>query len=412
MTALRRRVQHRLLGLAHALLQRVVPASDDRVVFTSIPDHTDNSFAVYRHLLRTRRNLHVTWIVVDTSARPRIEQEFAAITATLPGGHGHRLSVHSRHHWRGYLSYLRARVAFHTHGVFAFARSDHRRHVVSLWHGMPIKAIGLLNSETPSEHTPHGTTHLATSEMFRYIIGASFGVDPDSVVLTTLPRTDALLADPPDGPNSREVRTRLGLHPDRHLIFWMPTYRTQVNAQFVIDAYRLDAVGAPRTFLDDVPTELMEELDRACGEQDCQVVIKLHPLDALNHESRRLGFENIRLLTSDEFLASGLQLYDVLAQCDALMSDVSSVLIDFVPTRRPIGLIGLPFEVYERNLLLPLHLFVDSERFDHLSGPDHVAAFVASVAAGCQHPGDSFTSLLHAEFDDRGSERVLRHAGL
>lgn len=396
----------------HALLQRVVPPDHKRVVFTSIPDYTDSSYAVYRHLLRTRRDLHITWIVVNESIGDLIARDFASITADLPGGVGHRLSVRSRHSWRGYLAYLRAGVTFHTHGVFGFARTDHRRHIVSLWHGMPIKAIGALNEKGNPEHLPHGTVHLATSEAFRYIIAASFTVDPGDVVVTTLPRTDALLAERPPGPSSDEIRELLNLDPSRKLIFWMPTYRTQANAGFVSKAYRRDVGERPRTFLDDIDDDLLEALDSLAGEHGCQVVIKLHPLDALNHVTRSVDFDNVRVLTSEEFLESGAQLYDVLAHCDGLLSDLSSVLIDFLPTGRPIGLIGLPLEIYERNLLLPLNLFTQSPRFAHLLETTDIAEFMASVSEGRRLPDDSFTRLLHDHHELPGSERVLNEAGL
>ena len=408
----RRRLLRRALTGVHALLQRLVPADPRRVVFTSIPDHTDNSFAVYRHLLRTRADLHVTWIVADLGTTDQIERGFGEITKSLPNAHGHRLAIRSRHSWRGYLAYLRAGVAFHTHGVFAFARTDHGRHIVSLWHGMPIKAIGRLNEMTSSAVDPHGTTQIATSEMFRYIIAAAFDAPADRVLSTALPRTDALLSPEPLGPSAAEVRARLDLDPERHLVFWMPTYRTQVNAHFVHPNNRQEAVSVSRTFLDDVPDELLDALDRSCGEHGCQIVIKLHPLDGLNYERGEHRFQNIRLLTSAEFLESGLQLYDVLAVCAGLMSDLSSVLIDFVPTQRPIGLIGLPFEVYERNVLLPLDLFVESGRFEHLTQAAEIDHFLARVAAGDRVAGDPFTTLLHADHDLPGSEAVLRHAGL
>lgn len=412
MSSFQRLVKHRLLGLAHSLLQRIVPPDDRRVVFTSIPDHADNSFAVYRHLLRTRTGLHITWIVVDPASRARVEADFATMTAQLPDGNGHRLSIHSRHNWRGYLAYLRAGVAFHTHGVFAFARTDHGRHIVSMWHGMMIKAVGRLNEVTASEQIPHGTTHLATSETFRYLMATAFDVEPGRVLVTTLPRTDALLAETPLGPTSAEIRSVLGLHQDRTPILWMPTYRSASNAQFVIASNRKEVEERPRTFLDDLPPGLLSALDESCGRHRCQIVVKLHPLDTLNHRPLEQDLDNIRFVTSDEFGASGLQLYDVLADCGGLMSDVSSVVIDFVPTGRPIGLVAMPFETYERNLILPLDLFVDNPRFDLLVDAPAVEAFVDSVARGDRHRQDAFTNLLHPVHDESGCERVLRAAGL
>lgn len=408
----RRRLLRHLMTAAHAFLQRVVPPDDRMVVFTSIPDHTDSSFAVYRHLVRTRRNLRITWLVADLEIRSQIQDEFDSLTRELSIDHGHQLAVRSRHSWRGYLAFVRARVAFHTHGVFAFARTDYRRHVVSLWHGMPIKAIGRLDATTTSEFDPHGTTHVAASDLYRYVIAASFGASSDRILSTVLPRTDALLSPQPLGPHNDEIRRRLELDPDRHLIFWMPTYRSQVNVDFVHRANRQSTPEELRTFLDDVPLDLIEALDRACEEHGCQIVIKLHPLDGLNHQDARYLAENIRLLTSAEFTDSGLQLYDVLAQCDGLMSDLSSVLVDFVPTHKPIGLIGLPFDVYERDLLIPLELFVESSRFEHLTGPEEIDDFVAAVSAGHTVAGDSFSALLHSDHDLPGAERVLRHVGL
>lgn len=402
-----------LRGLDRAL-QVLVPPRRQQVGFLSIPDYTDNVYYAYRHAVRTRTGLELVWLVGDPSVAPRIEAEFADLTRDRPD-HGHRLRIEQRRSLRGYLLYLRSRHSFHSHGAYAFSRWAFRRHVVSLWHGMPIKAIGRLNQVSASRKQPFGSLHVATSQAYRYIIACAFGVPADDVLVSGLPRCDALRFGDARATTPAEVRDRLDIPEDHRLILWMPTYRVQHDTPFVHTATRLDRRrGGDRSFLDDLPDGALAAFSDACAAHGCTLVIKPHPFDVVNHHPVDVGDRHVRFLTSSAFLDTGIQLYDLLAATDGLVSDLSSVLIDYLVTDRPIGLIGFSAATYDRDLVLPMDLFLASDRFHSLSQPGQVDAFCRDVRAqrSFSMQTGEFTTLLQAELPEPSAETVLTAVGL
>ncbi len=388
-----------VLRFLDRLVQLVVPADPRRVAWISDPDYIGNAYHLYRHMVTTRRDLHHVWLVVDEAAGRRIEADFARL-----GGaeRGHRLEVVPRHGPRGYLAYLRCRRVFHTHGVYRWVSSAVRRDCVSLWHGMPIKAIGALNTITPNPHPTFGTHHLATSEFFRYVIAAAFRAAPDEVILSGLPRCDVLRAPSPHGPSRAEVCAALGLPADQRLVLWLPTYRSP----------RRDAAtpGATvRTFLDDLPRGQWDRVARDAARTGCTVVVKPHPYDPLNEAELDLDRPHVRFVTAQQWLDTGIELYDALAVMDGLISDVSSVLLDWWPTGRPLGMVGFDPATYTRDVLFDPEVLHASSRTTDLADDAGCADFFDAVAEGrATSSGEDGLSrwLAHPDVVD-GCERVL-----
>ena len=408
-----------VLRAVDRLLQLLVRPRPDRVAFLSIPDHADNAFHTYRHLATTRSGLELVWLVGDTSMTDRIEAEFARLTVDRPG-HGHRLRVVPRRSLRGYLTYLTCRFVFHSQGAYAFSRWAFRRQVVNLWHGMPIKAIGRLNRRTPSIKEAFGTVQVATSHAWRYPIAAAFAADPADVLVTSLPRCDALQFADARSSSVDQVRTTLDVPEHHRLVLWMPTWRVQDGRAFVhrgLDAIaerRALASTRARSFLDDLPDGTMEALEQACDRHGCTLVVKLHPLDSLNGADVDLGLTHVQWLTSPALVDHGIHLYDLVAASDALLSDLSSVVIDYLVTGGPIGLLGFVEADYDRDLLFPLSLFRESRRCDDLVDDDAVDAFFRDVAAGrrVDPRTDDLTRVLYETVGTHGAERVVSHVGL
>src|SRR5690606_31479328 len=168
-----------LLRVLDRIAQLLVPPVPGRIGWVTDPDGIGNAYHLFRHAVTTRRDLHHVWLVVDEAAGRRLQEDFAAFGGLA---RGHRLDVVARHGLAGYLAYLRCRHVFHTHGVYRWVASALRRDCVSLWHGLPIKAIGALNTITPNPHPTYGTLHVATSDFFRYVIATAFRATPDEVL--------------------------------------------------------------------------------------------------------------------------------------------------------------------------------------------------------------------------------------
>lgn len=387
-----------LLDWTDRLLQLVIPPVANRITYVSFPDYSDNAFYVFRHALLTRHGLEHVWLVRDLALRERIEREYRAAVRSAATT-GNTLRVVQRTSVRGYWLFLRSRFVFHTHAAYRFRSWAWRRTVACLWHGMPIKCIGLLNRISPNPYPTFGTLHLATSAFFREIIAASFGVPEHKVTLCNLPRCDALQIPAAVRVARERVREVLGLQAGQHLILWMPTYRT--------DATRGADPGA-RSFLDDLRPGLLNALEAAAARAGAVVIAKLHPWDSLNERALSWPWTHVRLLRAPEWSAHGIQLYDLIAASDALISDVSSVLIDYLVTGLPAGILGFDTSTYTRELNFPLSRLLETGRFEVLDDTAAIERLVARAGTR-QTPEPSF---LYDTFSTPGSEHVLAKVGL
>lgn len=398
-----RRIVIALLKPLDRLLQWLLLPRPRQVFYFSRPDYTDNAYYIYRRLLLTRNDIEHVWMVIDPRSQARIEAEFAELSARSPH-RGHTLKIVRTRTLTGYISHLRSRTVFHTHGVFAVSDRAIRRQIVSLWHGMPIKAIGRLNHYFSKRYPTFGTLHLATSAFFQYIIACSFGAKPESVLVCAPPRCDALLASPEAERSAATIREKLSIAARQKLVLWMPTYRTEP----------IRAGQGFRSFLDELPEGMMAALEEHCARNHCVVVVKLHWIDPLNGVDLPTDTGHIRYLKSAQWTSWERQLYELIAASDALMTDVSSVLIDYLPTGRPIGLCPLDPAAYSRALNFPLSLLHRSARFTLLNEAADIAEFCRRIAEPPQSPAaaNDISQILHDSFAEPGSEAILRRVGL
>jgi len=399
-----KKIAYKFLRFADRALQIVVPARSDYVCYLSKPDYNDNAFYLYKYVVQNRRNLKHVWLVRDSDLRERLNMDF---NEWNPASSGNKLEVVNKLSIKGYYLFLRSRYIFHTHGAYAFSNWSARRHVVNLWHGMPIKCIGTLNSVAPNPNLTFGTLHIATSKFFQYAIACAFNVPHDRVLVSGLPRC-AILADKGAfaGASTR-LREKLGIAEGRKVILWMPTYRTEVAKKDI-------AKKTIRTFLDDISDELMEQISRNAIEQDIEVVIKLHPADPLNHLPRSLDYAGISMLRMSDWQSIDMPLYELIAGSDALVSDVSSVLIDYLLTERPLAVLGFDSKTYTRDLVFSDHYFLKSKRILHISTASDVRKFFGLVSsrainAACS---DDISSVFHDDLRSNSAETILGAVGL
>ncbi len=370
------RLRGALLPVLRALdgaAQRIVPARPRRVLYASMPDYADSAHPVFLHLLDTRRDLEHVWLLRDEDVAERIRSDFAASGGAA---RGHRLVLRP---WtmRSYLSFLRCRYVFHTHGVYGFSPPRRGRVQVCLWHGMPVKAIRRLHRGDHGYYPVHGTFHLATSSFFRYVIAGVFDAHPDDVLVCGLPRNDVLKGKVAPRHDRAAIADQLGLDASKRWVLWMPTHRSEPGAA---------GTAAKRTFLEAVDPELVAALDGSAADEGAEVIVKLHPFDLLNDQQVDLGRDHLRLLTAPQWAATGIQLYDLVAASDALITDVSSIFIDYLHTGNPIGVLGFDAATYTRETLFDPALLLRCAAAHALDTPADVEAFMAGMSKPAGEP--------------------------
>jgi CDP-glycerol glycerophosphotransferase (TagB/SpsB family) len=192
---------------------------------------------------------------------------------------------------------------------------------------MPLKTIGKGMSQQSSTGFGIDTDYtVATSLKFREIMAFSFDINDTQVLVTGLPRNDMLF------------EKGLGLNKFRldesysKVIIWMPTYRKSVIGDLRSDG-NADGFGLKEMLFDN-----FDELNEMLKALNYLLIIKPHPMDELG--KRNLPSSKNILPINDQVLSEyNIPLYYLLADSDVLITDYSSVYIDYLLTGNPIAFV-------------------------------------------------------------------------
>lgn len=283
----------------------VMPVTDG-VVIHAFPDLEDQTLALAASL-RDGRYGPVTVLLNDRGTRD-------TAIARRPELEGVRFVPYRS--IRGVLAYSRSRVRFTTHGSLAGAPLNPEAVTVNVWHGMPVKMIG---RQAGGGGVPADLA-VATSEVFRQILSEAWDMPEERVHSIGIPRNDRLLR----SSQSTTGPAGLDLPEDRRLVMLLPTWRPASDGGIDGTSFGQGAAGSGGS---------LAELDDALEGLDIHCVVKPHPL--ASDQQPYVG-RNVRVITDREMAAAGVTLYELLGRADVLVTDYSSVWIDYLLLDRPI----------------------------------------------------------------------------
>ena len=131
-------------------------------------------------------------------------------------------------------------------------------------------------------------------------------------------------AESADPSGARRRWLGLGLTPLSYVV-WMPTYRAP-GGTFAVRAGRTHRFCPSRLPGDAAdPVTEVAELARSIG---VTVVVKPHPADV-----DRYGQSGLRVLSTEQVFAAGLTLYQFIGASAGMISDYSSVWVEYLDTR-------------------------------------------------------------------------------
>jgi len=378
----------------------------DIIVFRSGPhpsayvpgmDFSDNARALFEYMLREHFDdrYELVWFVHDP-------QEFAGRYL------GRRVTFLPDHAAEGgeaseayYEKLCLARWIFFTdaYGFCRYTRSDQVR--VQLWHGCGFKTrVNFVPCEHRYEY------NIVVSPLYQQIHEKIYGLRNDQVLVTGYPKEDWLYH------RADGWQERLGVPQAKTYIFWLPTFRKVAEAGLAeVDAYDLAGdTGLPVI----ENAAMLEQLEQDLAAANAVLLIKLHPFQ----DVRRIhagDFPHICLVDNETLHQADLQINEVLADADALISDYSSAAVDFMVLDRPIA-----FTVTDIDEYIAARGFVFDDILEwlpgaHLSTFEDFQSFVRDVCAGKDGTANVRARLnrkMHSFFDDRSSQRVCEALGI
>ena len=299
--------------LAHIPLKHMI-------LFESNPDFADNTWPLYLELKKRLPSYQMVWIVqseegsVSASRSYRDVREKGLDTVI----YAHPVSMREK---------LRKKYFFRRAAAIIFCnrrqrKRDPRQLSLFLCHGSKTK-----KTEGIYELGDYADFVEVQSHFFDGIIETEYGLSESQLVYHGYPRCDAFYREEP-----AQLRKKLLKDADGRFLIWLPTFRAQEVGRTDADDGRYAALGIP-LFYD---RESLMAFDRYLKDRGLYVVYKPHPVqDVRGLVSEKLT--NLILITDETLRRADLQLYEVIAASEALITDYSSVFFDYLLLDRPIA---------------------------------------------------------------------------
>lgn len=361
------------------VIYRLFPRHGHAVVY-GWPDGEDNSLALVNGLQKS----HLNQIILLVSGDP----------ASLPRHESARIRIVRKNSPSGVFWFLTARYVFFTHRCFVH-RFPSDVVSVNVWHGMPIKKIGTM---LPGSDVVHSSHLLATSPFWGEIMRKA--MCPDARVLNIgLPRNDLFFTD------SQQVRSRLNHTREHRLLVWLPTYRHSVRG-----ATRQDGCKFGNIF--EFPGIDPEQMNAFLKERNATIYIKPHPMAMSDQPAE---WSNLIMIDDPWLSRNHLTLYALLAASDALISDVSSVVIDYLLLNRPIIHAFADVEDYRNSRGFSVEPIEDYFCGPVVSNQEQLIACLKRIINSEDPDSDKRLKMLnlsHSHCDNNSTSRLLAAIGI
>ena len=374
-------------------LVTLVTPRTGRWVFGCGSGIADGALALWREA--EARSIDAVWLT--TTERERADAERAGIP-TIP-----KMS------WRGFWATARARVAVVTHGfgdVNPFAVSG--AFVAQLWHGIPLKRIGLDAPElVRSAFLPNSALVRrvigwmyrrsaqrigvlpAASHLVRARLESAFGIGHDRIAVTGEPRVDVIATETAEQARAIVANRIPGIRDESALLLYAPTWRD----------------GDPDP---GVPSEAeWREIADVLDAHDAVLIVRSHRLGEGEYVPG-IATDRIALLGADQLA----DITPAIPAFAALITDYSSLVYDAALADVPSLFLAPDIEEYARR-----RGFYGT--YADVAGPDPATTWAALVPEIARFLGQdeererrigvarALSARVHTYRDGRNTRRVL-----
>lgn len=237
------------------------------------------------------------------------------------------------------IEFYQSKLIIHTHG-YSYKRKKKQR-IISIGHGIVLKShpyykyverkssLKAKNYIKPNQFNDY---LVSTSKLATYFLNQFNAHICKNVIYTGYPRNDLLS-------KNKEISLINEFKLDSHeqiFICYAPTYRDKLEIEFW-----------PSNPLFDDKIYLLEKF---LTDTKKTMLIKPHPNEISDY--KKLQSERIIIIDSNWLEKRKINFYSLLSKVDLLITDYSSIYIDFLLTDKPIIFFNYDLKAYEKNRVL------------------------------------------------------------
>lgn len=315
-----------LVSLYIILIKRFAKVKDNRIVFQGKPDYSDNPRALSDYLVANgySKKYELFWIVRNKKENNRKHK--GVLIHFLRDKNNLGFNSPATIYY-----FLTAKYIFCSHGfIIPISKKRSEQQYVALWHGCGYKDK---RSDMPIRFFDKA---LVPGPLFVKTKSYFWNTSAEHLLPIGYPRYDWLLH---PSENAIKMMRRIRKSGNK-VVLWMPTVR-EMKAKLNND----------ETISTHFPLLKNDEdwgiLDAFCKDNGIIILVKLH------QSEKGFGIlysklNNIRQISNEDFEKNGVPMYEFISLTDALITDYSSIAIDYLLVNKPIAFTLDDYDLYKQ----------------------------------------------------------------
>ncbi len=347
---------HSLVARTIWRLFQLLPINQKLILFSSEPDFCDNSWALYQYLKENRPKYRCVWMVANPiEFKDKVDERTSFATFFGKGLHIKTIYYFATARWN-----------FFTHFTFKPYIPRKGQTVINLWHGgYPMKASKVKNSE-------YYDFIISMGEEGKDCLAKYIGCSMQKVLVLGQPRIDILAKNIGEGVDNPFCN----INDIKKVIIWMPTFRTSISHSLSEKLCDTET-GLPLLTVQ----EDLVRFNKKLQEMKILIIAKIHHLQA-EKSLFKTNYSNFIFLTDDILAEKGFQLNEILGKTDALITDYSTVVWDYLTVDKPVGFILDDIEKYEASCGFNMENIKDILKGEHIYNEKQLFTFLQHVLEG------------------------------
>ena len=344
--------------------------NDNLIVFDSV-SFSDNAKVLSDYILNNKNNKYkIIWFLDDIKGF-KSQENIKFIRRTYLNGSGFKYVYSIKAFYYG----LKAKYVFYTHALSWVGAKNKDQVIINLWHGTGYKAARVIGSEAIFDYM------IVPGELFVKSKAKFFKCDENKIIPLGYSRYDLFNNNITEN-TKLFLKENIGIENNQKLIIWLPTFISDGDLLKYKNPLSYIFSGMP--LIESV--KQLIDLDIFCSSNNIKLLIKKHRYKHQNvplyKHLERLNLKSLIILSDDEFAKEQIELYDLLPFTDALISDVSSVSVDYLLLDKPVAYTVNILEDYKNTRGF---VFDDPSEYmpgSHVNNLDELKIFIADVSSG------------------------------
>ncbi len=364
------------------------------ILMESHGDFTDNTQALYEYMRQNGylEKYKVIWLADDPKELMRRENVKAV---SMRFGKPNIALYY-------YMAICKYSIFSNTN-VFSVFRGIKKRkdqYIFNLWHGGGYKALD-------GSYKDNSRFILSIGEYLTNYLSYFFGVGKDKLAVLGYPRTDYFFSDTSDV--QKKFNEKFKLEKYSKVILWMPTFRKNKNKS-VYEVKMISETGLP------ILTEekAFVDFNSFLSKHNLMFILKVHPAQE-ELPIFKSKYSNILILSNRDLGEMHVQPYQFIPLSDALVTDYSTVCIDYMLLDRPIIFTLDDYDDYANSRGFYPPNAIDYMPGYHVYNIKEMEDAILEIADGKdihKSDRDKLMPIMHQYTDGNSSKRVLDFLGI